>query len=247
LRLLQNRVAFTRSFHRCSLWHLAVILLGLTVFYTPFTTSNFPAEAAQGEYYQVKAGDCLWLIARRNNVTVNELKRANGLKSDFLSLGKVLYIPVKNSAGRSYAAPSSSPPVKQYVPPSRSGDVVNDLVNYAATFLGTRYRWAGESPATGFDCSGFTKFIFGQFGVSLPHSAAAQNACGVPVLRGEIAPGDILLFHTLSPGIDHAAIYCGNGKFIHASSRAGCVRSNAISEDYWNTHFVAARRVLKSP
>ncbi len=243
--LLKNRVALTGSFYRDHLWRLPLALVCLTVLFTPFTPSFFTAEAAQGEYYKVVAGDCLWLIARRNGVTVNDLKQANGLQSDFLSIGKVLYIPVKNSAGGSYTGANSTPAaVKQYVPPARSGEVVNDLVNYAATFLGTRYRWAGESPATGFDCSGFTKFIYGQFGVSLPHSAAAQNACGTPVPRGEIAPGDILLFRTLSSGIDHAAVYCGNGKFIHASSRAGCVRTNAITEAYWSTHFVAARRVL---
>ncbi|MFZ5981086.1 MAG: C40 family peptidase [Candidatus Zixiibacteriota bacterium] len=116
-------------------------------------------------------------------------------------------------------------------------------MNFAQSFLGTPYRWAGESPS-GFDCSGFTRYVFGKFGVSLPHSAAAQFSCGTPVQRSELAPGDLLLFHTLSPGIDHAAIYCGGGRFIHASSRGGCVKTDSLNENYWDTHLVGARRVL---
>lgn len=212
--------------------------------------------ASGGNRYTVKDGDCLEVIAGRCHTSVDAIKQANGMTSDFLMLGRVLTIPGKaGKAVATNAKPASTPknepltapkpPAKQSPPmPSRSGDHPHDVVSFAQSFLGTHYQWAGESPSTGFDCSGFTKYILGQFGVSLPHSAAEQYSCGVSVAAGELAPGDILLFHTTGSGIDHAAIYCGDDKFIHASSRAGCVRYSSLGEEYWRTHLIGARRVL---
>lgn len=205
------------------------------------TVSTSPSSTP-GTYYKVKQGDCLWLIAQRNHVSVDQIKKANGLATESLKPGQVLCIPGgKGTNGLNRAV---NPAVKTAgTVPSRSGDTARDLMNFAQSFLGTPYRWAGESPS-GFDCSGFTRYVFGKFGVSLPHSAAAQFSCGTPVQRSELAPGDLLLFHTLSPGIDHAAIYCGGGRFIHASSRGGCVKTDSLNENYWDTHLVGARRVL---
>lgn len=204
-----------------------------------------PVSTTEGVKYTVVQGDCLWLIARRHGVTVAAVKQANGLSFDLLHPGQVLTIPKSTSTGTPTANPSSAPAVPSPAP-SRSGDAVQELLSYARSLLGTRYRWAGESPGTGFDCSGFTKHVFGRFGVKLPHSAAAQNSSGIAVKREEIAPGDILLFKTYGSGIDHAVIYCGDGWFIHASSQGGCVRMDSLGEHYWDTHYVSARRLLKA-
>ncbi|MEW6447232.1 MAG: LysM peptidoglycan-binding domain-containing protein [Bacillota bacterium] len=204
-----------------------------------------PVSRSVSIKHKVAQGDCLWHIARRYGVTVVAIKQANGLSSDLLQPGQVLNIP----GGAGTATPATNPRFTSAVSspvPSRSGDVVQELLSYARSLLGTRYRWAGESPATGFDCSGFTKHVFGRFGIQLPHSAVAQNSCGIAVKRGEIAPGDILLFQTCGSGIDHAVIYCGDDRFIHASSRGGCVRMDSLKEHYWDTHFVSARRLLKT-
>lgn len=202
-----------------------------------------PVSTSSSIKYKVVQGDCLWLIARRHGVTVEAIRQANSLTSDLLQSGQVLIIPGDTSAKTSTVNSGSAPAVSSSLP-SRSGSVVQDLLSYARSLLGTRYRWAGESPDTGFDCSGFTKHVFGRFGVNLPHSAAAQNSSGVAVRREEIAPGDILLFKTYGSGVDHAVIYCGDGWFIHASSRGGCVRMDSLTEQYWDTHFVGARRLL---
>ncbi|RPF42685.1 LysM domain-containing protein [Thermodesulfitimonas autotrophica] len=208
------------------------------------TVSTFPppAFAAPG-YYTVKQGDSLWVIARRCGTSVAALKQANNLRSEALKPGQVLRIPrpqgTPGQTARARAAARRAPL------PARSGDDIHDLLTYARSLLGIRYRWAGESPATGFDCSGFTKHVFGRFGVALPHSAAAQYSCGVPVARAELMPGDLLFFHTSGSGIDHAAIYCGDGRFIHASSCGGCVRVDALTEPYWSSHLVGARRLLE--
>lgn len=203
-----------------------------------------PPVSTTSAEYKVVRGDCLWLIARRYGITVAAIKEANGLSSDLLHPGQVLVIPGDAGKGTPAGNPRITPTLSSPVP-ARAGDVVQGLLGYARSLLGTPYRWAGESPATGFDCSGFTKHVFGRFGVHLPHSAAAQNSSGVAVGRREIAPGDILLFRTYGPGIDHAVIYCGDGWFIHASSRGGCVRMDSLAEHYWDTHFVSARRLLK--
>lgn len=190
-------------------------------------------NAAEAATYMVKPGDCLWLIAQRYGTTVQALMEANGLKSTIIYPGQVLTIP----GGRANRpAPA----------PSRGGGriEVQRLLDYATSLLGTRYRWAGESPETGFDCSGFVKHVFGRFGVYLPHSADAQSYYGVPVSRYELKPGDLLFFCTEGYGIDHVGIYLGEGRFIHASSSRGCVRCNSLYESYWSSHFVTARRLI---
>jgi len=202
------------------------------------------ATAVEKIYYRVKKGDCLWSIARHYRVSVDTLKQANGLRSDLIKPGQVLSIPGKGVPVGGVQPTAPKPGTSGVKLPSRSGDLVRELLDYAWSLRGVRYRWAGESPATGFDCSGFTKHVFGRFGVSLPHSAAAQSGCGIPVARDELAPGDLLLFHTYGSGIDHAAIYCGEGRFIHASSRGGCVRVDSLAENYWDTRLVGIRRVL---
>ncbi|MGQ9512456.1 C40 family peptidase [Thermodesulfitimonas sp.] len=203
-----------------------------------------PPAFAKSGYYTVKRGDSLWVIARRYGTSVAALKRVNNLRSEALNPGQVLRLPQPRWTSVRAVRPKV---VAHRAPlPARSGDDIRDLLAYARSLLGIRYRWAGESPATGFDCSGFTKHVFGRFGVALPHSAAAQYSCGVPVARAELMPGDLLLFRISGSGIDHAAIYCGDERFIHASSCGGCVRVDALTEPYWSSHLVGARRLLEA-
>ncbi|RDV83250.1 C40 family peptidase [Ammonifex thiophilus] len=182
--------------------------------------------------YVVQPGDCLWNIAIKYGITVQDLMEANGLKSTVIYPGQTLTIP-GNYGSRPAALPS------------RGGRTdVERLLAYAESLLGTRYRWAGENPETGFDCSGFVKHVFGRFGIYLPHRADLQSSYGTPVSRYELRPGDLLFFCTGGYGIDHVGIYLGDGRFIHASSSRGCVRYNSLYEEYWDSHFVTARRLL---
>lgn len=114
----------------------------------------------------------------------------------------------------------------------RYGEGVSDvrvaLVNYACQFIGNPYVWGGTSLTHGADCSGFTMRIFEQYGIYLPHKASAQAGCGPKVSSSEARPGD-LFFYSNSGGINHVAIYIGNGQVVHASSpKTGIKISNAF-------------------
>lgn len=128
--------------------------------------------------------------------------------------------------------------------PIRSGSG-SSLVRSAANYIGTRFVMGGTSPRSGWDCSGFTQYIFRQYGVNLPRSAAEQWRVGQPVSRSDLQPGDLVFFAgTFGPGISHVAIYAGNGKMVNAQSeRVGTVMGN-VFDAYWGAHYAGARRVL---
>jgi cell wall-associated NlpC family hydrolase len=119
----------------------------------------------------------------------------------------------------------------------------------ADRYVGTRYRYGGESPAEGFDCSGFVQFVFSRNGVKLPRTSYHQVGAGRAAPRevAALQPGDLLFFATRGRRVDHVAIYAGDGRIIHASAGAGSVRYDDIDTDrgeWYLRHFVAARRVL---
>ena len=119
----------------------------------------------------------------------------------------------------------------------------NDIVRTAYGYRGTPYVWGGERPG-GFDCSGFTLHLYGKKGISLPHSARAQFGMGKHVEKNGMKPGDLVFFHTVTPGISHVGMYVGSGKFVHASSRrSGGVRVDNIESGYYSKAFRGARRM----
>jgi cell wall-associated NlpC family hydrolase len=107
---------------------------------------------------------------------------------------------------------------------------------------GTRYRDGGDGP-DGFDCSGFTQYVFGQHGLALPRDVKNQFGIGQPVIPAEIAPGDLIFFSTVGPGASHVGIALGGDAFIHAPSSAGVVRVEHLTTPYWSQRFIGARRV----
>lgn len=119
------------------------------------------------------------------------------------------------------------------------------IVRTASRFQGTRYRWGGSS-RSGFDCSGFTRYVFRhKAGIELPHSASAQFRRGKPTPRNQLQPGDLVFFQTYRRGASHVGIYIGNGKFIHASSARGRVRVDSLNEGYYRQRYLGARRITK--
>jgi cell wall-associated NlpC family hydrolase len=126
---------------------------------------------------------------------------------------------------------------------SRSGNGDSSVVGTAIAYRGTPYRY-GSTGGGSFDCSGFTRFVYSRKGVSLPHSAKEQFNQGHGVSRGDMKPGDLVFFHTVTSGISHVGIYAGNGKFVHASSRrSGGVRVDRLDSGYYSGAFRGARRV----
>ncbi len=119
-----------------------------------------------------------------------------------------------------------------------------DIIAYAKQYLGYKYTSGGATPARGFDCSGFTTYIFKHFGISLSRTSKGQGSNGIQVSQGELQVGDIICFSASrgSKSIGHVGIYVGGGKFIHsANSRQGVIISNVSGDGYY---FVIARRVI---
>jgi cell wall-associated NlpC family hydrolase len=110
---------------------------------------------------------------------------------------------------------------------------------------GARYRMGGVS-RSGFDCSGFVRYILGNAGgIDLPRTAVEQFYHGVSVVRADLKPGDLVFFrNTYRHGISHVGIFIGNGRFIHAANPQEGVRVDSLDYGYYARHFAGARRVL---
>jgi cell wall-associated NlpC family hydrolase len=124
-------------------------------------------------------------------------------------------------------------------------DTATDLVLSAMNFLGVRYRRGGNSAEQGFDCSGFTRYVFeNSLGLVLPRRAdqQAKEAGLNDVKRDELRPGDLVFFNTMRRAFSHVGIYVGEGKFIHAPRPGGEVRIEDMRQSYWAKRFNGARR-----
>ncbi|UZQ86109.1 C40 family peptidase [Thermoclostridium stercorarium] len=126
---------------------------------------------------------------------------------------------------------------------SYNADLANKIIEYAKQFLGVKYVYGGSSP-NGFDCSGFTQYVFKKFNIKLPRTSYEYSGVGTKVSRENIKPGDILLFDVNgSNRIGHVGIYIGNDKFIHASSGKGKVVITTLSK--YGERLIGIRRVIK--
>ena len=145
-----------------------------------------------------------------------------------------------DSAAASEPAAEVAPDVPEYSPPPADASRGAQVVAIAMQYLGIPYVWGGASPSQGFDCSGLTMYVFAQIGVSLPHYAAAQYGMGVPVSKDQLQPGDLVFFR----GLGHMGMYIGAGNFIHAPHTGDVVKISSLSESYYVSNWVGARRVL---
>jgi cell wall-associated NlpC family hydrolase len=122
------------------------------------------------------------------------------------------------------------------------------VLRTADSYVGVRYVWGGNTPHDGFDCSGFTKYVFAKYGISLPRTSREQVRAGTAVAPDfrALRPGDLMMFAEPGETISHVAIYAGNGRIIHASSSVGGVGYTDLNSggDWFVAYFVAARRVL---
>ncbi|MDP4087631.1 MAG: C40 family peptidase [Bacillota bacterium] len=119
----------------------------------------------------------------------------------------------------------------------------SDVVQYAFQFLGKPYVYGGTGPKA-FDCSGFTSYVYHHFGVELPRTAADQSSVGAAVSKSELRPGDLLFFNTRGY-ISHAALYIGDGQFIHAANEQSGVTISNLSTGYYEKTYVGARRIMR--
>jgi cell wall-associated NlpC family hydrolase len=140
---------------------------------------------------------------------------------------------LRNQTFDSATTAGSYPDGASAAPPSRFGGVVGIAMQY----LGVPYRWGGASPS-GFDCSGFTMYVYAQVGISLPHYTGSQWGMGSPVSRDQLQPGDLVFFN----GLGHVGIYVGGGNFIHAPHTGDVVKISSMSGWYAST-FMGGRRL----
>ncbi len=127
---------------------------------------------------------------------------------------------------------------------SPRADTADALVGTALGFRGVPYRNGGADPS-GFDCSGFTQYVYARHGTFLPRAVRDQFQLGRDVDPEGLAPGDLLFFATIAPGASHVAIAVGGDAFVHAPSTAGVVRVERLSTSYWSDRFVGARRITR--
>lgn len=123
------------------------------------------------------------------------------------------------------------------------------VVATADELVGTRYRFGGSSPKSGFDCSGFVQWVYSRQGIDLPRTTRGLTTAGtrIPARRAELLPGDLLLFAGSGTRITHVAIYVGDGRIIHASSGQHAVRYDDLDSPrghWFRSHVISARRVI---
>lgn len=191
------------------------------------TSGGVLASASRGEYVDVSGFENGWFRVQYSGKT-------GYMSGDYLTL-----------AAARPAASAPSPAPAPSVPASGNGA---DIAALARSFVGKApYVYGGAGPG-GFDCSGFTMYIYGRFGIRLPHGATDQMRCGAAVDRSQLQPGDLIFFHddnySTSPA-SHCGIYVGNDQFVHASTYgSGGVLLTALNGNpYYSAHYIAARRM----
>jgi len=119
------------------------------------------------------------------------------------------------------------------------------LVGTALGLRGIPYR-NGGGDTEGFDCSGFTQYVFARYGLSIPRDVRSQYRIGKAIEPEEISPGDLVFFATTDRGASHVAIAIGGNGFVHAPSTSGVVRVEYLTGTYWSRRYLGARRMIPS-
>jgi len=125
--------------------------------------------------------------------------------------------------------------------------VAEDVLIRAIGLVGTPYRYGGNTPDSGFDCSGLIGYVYRDAaGISLPRTTRAMSSLRAPAVpRNALQPGDLLFFATAGGrSVSHAGIYVGEGRFVHAPSSGGTVKLDSLSNTYWTKSYLSAKRIL---
>jgi cell wall-associated NlpC family hydrolase len=153
-----------------------------------------------------------------------------------VSLVAALGLPGTAAGEEREPGPITSENTPAYVAPTRA----ERAVSFAVEAIGTPYRWGGESPATGFDCSGLVRWAYGRVGIDLPHSSYALYGEGRRVREEGMEPGDILVFE----GLGHVGLYLGRGRMVHAPHSGRNVEIVRLGSTNYGARLVGARRVV---
>ena len=145
---------------------------------------------------------------------------------------------------RPFPTPGGTPPPTATTGRGGSRGSANGhgVAGTALALRGAPYKNGGADPH-GFDCSGFTWYVFARHGITLPRDVHEQFRMGKAVKPNRLAAGDLIFFSTVAPGASHVAIALGGDQFVHAPSSTGVVRVERLSAGYWRPRFVGARRI----
>lgn len=145
----------------------------------------------------------------------------------------------KDTEVRAEAKPEAKPGLISNVM-SKTSDVVMNALG----MIGLRYRFGGNTPESGLDCSGFVRYVFNDtFGFLLPRRAVEMSRVGTTVDSGDLRPGDLVFFNTMRHTFSHVGIYIGDNKFVHAPSTGSKIRVDDMTASYWVSRYNGARRI----
>lgn len=229
-------------------------------------------EDSKPTTYKVKRSEPLSRIAKKTGVSVSVLKRLNNLSGKRVKAGQLLVLreegaapePQQQKGSKKYslryaelfnekdyeqslADLTESDPGKPggiVAAPDLKTDSVKQLKSAAYGFLGTRYRFGGNS-RSGLDCSAFVQQVFREMDVTLPRSAREQYTVGNVVMPGDLQKGDLVFFRTYASFPSHVGIYLGNNRMIHASSHDRRVVISSLNSNYYRSRYIGAKRIAK--
>ena len=157
------------------------------------------------------------------------------------------YVEIVKCSNSSPSSASTSVSTASYASTSSASGTRQQIVDYAATLLGCKYVYGGNTPS-GFDCSGYVKYVFAHFGVNLSRTSASQYSNSVHIRKSDLNVGDLVFFSQTrgSSKVGHVGIYVGGGQFIHAASPGKGVRYDSLSDSYYSSHYIGSGRVLSN-
>lgn len=171
---------------------------------------------------------------------------ADEVSSSSQNASNGIFSSSKSSDASSADAASSSGGAKSFLSgvASKAGDVVVGALN----MIGVRYRWGGNTPDSGLDCSGFVRYVFQDtLGMTLPRRAEEMSRVGEKVTVSDLKPGDLVFFNTMRRSFSHVGIYIGDNKFVHSPSTGSTIRVDDMEDGYWEKRFQGARRIENAP
>ncbi|WP_353191756.1 C40 family peptidase [Pandoraea pnomenusa] len=123
-------------------------------------------------------------------------------------------------------------------------DKASDVVLGALNYIGVRYKYGGNTPDSGLDCSGFVRYVFQDtLNFMLPRRSEEMSQVGERIAKTDLKPGDLVFFNTMRRSFSHVGIYIGGDKFVHAPATGGKIRVEDLRESYWSARYNGARRV----